>query len=94
MVMSTTNMWVWSANILSTSLTGGCRHNMKYKKYVLRFEGDPETVAFLKKHVAERQPNLGRARSLGRAAELLLGVEYKVTSVTLPRPTAEKVRSL
>ena len=27
-------------------------------------------------------------------AKLLFGVSYKVTSVTLPRPTAERVRSL
>ena len=67
---------------------------MKYKKYVLRFEGDSATVACLKAKVPERDDNLGRARELGRAANLLFGVTYKVTSVTLPRPTAEKVRSL
>ncbi len=67
---------------------------MKYKKYILTFDGDPDVVAFLKAHVAERQPDLGYARALGRAAKLLLRVDYKVTSVTLPRPTAERVKSL
>jgi len=67
---------------------------MKYKKYILTFWGDPETVAFLKRHIKEQQDNLGHARELGRAAKLLFGVSYKVTSVTLPRPTAERVKSL
>ena len=67
---------------------------MKYKKYILRFDGNPEIVAFLKKHIKEQQDNLGHARELGRAAKLLFGVSYKVTSVTLPRPTAERVKSL
>ncbi len=67
---------------------------MKYKRYVLKFEGDPEAVAFLARHVQEQHGNLERARALGRAAKLLLGVEYRVTSVTLPRPTAERVKSL
>ena len=67
---------------------------MKYKRYLLQFKGDPEAVTFLKARVKERHDNLGNARELGRAANLLFGVTYKVTSVTLPRPTAEKVRSL
>jgi len=67
---------------------------MKYKKYVLTFTGNPETVAFLKRHIKEQQDNLGHARELGRAAKLLFGVSYKVTSITLPRPTAERVKSL
>jgi len=67
---------------------------MKYKKYILRFTGDPEIVAFLKAHIKEQQDNLGHARNLGRAAKLLFGVSYKVTSITLPRPTAERVKSL
>lgn len=67
---------------------------MKYKRYILTFKGDPETVAFLEKRVAKQQDNLGRARNLGRAAHLLLGVDYTVTSITVPKPTAERVRSL
>jgi len=67
---------------------------MKYKKYILRFTGDPDVVFFLKRHIKEQQDNLGHARELGRAAKLLFGVSYKVTSVTLPRPTAERVKSL
>ena len=67
---------------------------MKYKQYILTFKGDPEVVAFLEKRIAKKQPNLGHARALGKAARLLLGVEYTVTSVTVPRPTAERVRSL
>jgi len=67
---------------------------MKYKRYVLRFEGDPEVVAFLKRHVEEQQSDLATARSLGRCAEALFGVKYRVTSVTVPRPTAERVKSL
>ena len=67
---------------------------MKYKRYILTFTGNPEAVAFLKKHIKEQQDNLGYARELGRAAKLLFGVSYKVTSVTLPRPTAERVKSL
>jgi len=67
---------------------------VKYKKYVLRFEDDPEAVAFLKRKVPERHDSLGTARELGRCAKVLFGVEYKVTSVTVPRPTAERVRSL
>ena len=67
---------------------------MKYKKYILRFDGNPEVVAFLKKHIKEQQDNLGYARELGRAAEILFDVKYKVTSITLPRPTAERVKSL
>ena len=67
---------------------------MKYKRYILRFDGNPETVAFLKRHVSEQQDNLGYARELGRAAEVLFDVKYKVTSITLPRPTAERVKSL
>ena len=67
---------------------------MKYKRYVLRFEGDSEIVAFLKRHVPEQQDSLGEARELGRCAQALFGVKYKVTSVTVPRPTAQRVRSL
>jgi len=67
---------------------------MKYKRYVLTFGGDPEVVAFLKAHVKEQHDSLAHARNLGRCARVLFGVDYKVTSVTLPRPTAEKVRSL
>ena len=64
------------------------------KQYTLTFEGDPEVVALLEKHTSKQQEGLGTARALGRAAELLFGVSYKVTGITLPRPTAEKVRSL
>lgn len=67
---------------------------MKYKRYVLSFGGDPEVVAFLKRRVPEQQDSLATARELGRCAKVLLGVSYKVTSVTVPRPTAERVRSL
>ena len=67
---------------------------MKYKRYILTFKGDPEIMAFLKRHISEQQDSLARARSLGRAAKLLLGVDYKVTSVTLPKPTAERVKSI
>ena len=72
---------------------------MKYKRYFLKFdsadrERDQEVLDFLRRHVAEQQGDLGRARALGRAAKLLLGVDYKVTSVTVPKPTAERVRSL
>jgi len=67
---------------------------VKYKKYVLTFTGDPGVVAFLKARVPEHHDNLGTARELGRCAKALLGVDYKVTSVTVPRPTAERVRSL
>lgn len=67
---------------------------MKYKRYLLKFKGDPEIVAFLGRHVREQQPDLARARALGKAARALFGVEYEVTSVTLPRPSAEKVKTL
>ena len=67
---------------------------MKYKQYILKFEGDPEIVTFLKVHIKEQHDSLSRARDLGRAAKALCGVSYKVTSVTLPRPMAERVRSL
>ena len=66
----------------------------QHKRYILAFTGNPETVAFLKRHVSEQQPNLARARELGRAAKVLLGVEYRVTSVTVRKPTAERVRSI
>ena len=67
---------------------------MKYKQYILTFKGDQEVIAFLEKHIAKKQPNLGQARALGKAARLLLGVDYTVTSITVPRPTAERVLSL
>jgi len=67
---------------------------VKYRKYVLTFAGDPEAVAFLAGHVDKRWPSLEQARARGRAARLLLGVEYKVRSVVVPRPTAEGVKAL
>lgn len=67
---------------------------MKYKTYILTFQGDPAIVAFLKTHVPKRQDNLGHARKLGRAARLLFGVVYNVTSVTRAQPTAERVKPL
>lgn len=67
---------------------------MKYKRYVLKFQGDPAMVAFLKSHVKEQHTDLQTARALGRAAKLLLNVDYEVASITLPRASAEKVKSL
>jgi len=65
-----------------------------YKRYILTFTGDSEAVAFLERRIKKEQPDLATARMLGRAAKTLLGVEYKVTSVTLPHITAERVKSL
>ena len=67
---------------------------MKYKKYILTFTGDPETVAFLRRKVRKEHGSLGEARALGRAAKTLFGVEYKVASVAVPRLEAERVKSL
>lgn len=69
---------------------------MKYKRYVLRFDGDPAVVAFLKRHVDEQHASLGKAREKGRCAKALFGVEYKVRPITLPKPAqAERpVKSL
>jgi len=67
---------------------------MKYRRYVLSFSGEPETVAFLAGHVRREWPNLGEARRRGRAAKLLLGVDYGVKSVVAPRPVVERVKAL
>ena len=67
---------------------------MKHKRYVLTFDGDPEAVAFLARKLPKQHGSLGKARELGRAAKALFDVRYKVTSVTVPRPTAERVRSI
>jgi len=61
---------------------------MKYRKYVLTFRGDSETVAFLAERVRREWPNLGEARKHGRAAALLFGVEYNVKSVVVSGPIA------
>ena len=68
---------------------------MKYKKYILTFSGDNKAaLSLLRTQISREQDNLGRARALGRAAKLLFGVSYNVTSVTLPKPTAERVKSI
>ena len=68
---------------------------MKYKRYILSFKGDPEAVVFLKqKAVSGQYSSLGQARRLGRAAETLFEVDDNVASVTVPRATADRVRSL
>ena len=70
---------------------------MKYKRYVLHFDGDSEIVTFLERHVQksfEGRGALAAARKKGKAARELFGVEYDAISVTLPEPTAERVRSL
>ena len=56
---------------------------MKYKRYVLRFSGDPEIVAFLEKHISTEHNTLRDAKATGRAAELLFGVEWEWQSITL-----------
>ena len=73
---------------------------MKYCKYILEFEGDPQIVAFLEKHVPrqwEGRGALGRARAAGRAAEALFPgkVRYKQPrSVTVARPQARSLKAL
>jgi hypothetical protein len=66
---------------------------VKHKKYLLTFVGDPEAVAFLQARVPKQWDRLGEARARGRAAKLLLGVQYKVTPVEKPR-VAGRVKSI
>lgn len=65
---------------------------MKYRKYILEFEGDPEVVMFLKKHVKREYRSLSDMRNIARAAELLFDVKRKDASVIMPRP--ERVKAL
>jgi len=59
---------------------------MKYKQYILTFEGDnPEVLRFLRNHVPDRHNSLKDAKDMGRAAELLFGVTWKWEAVTLAR---------
>jgi len=67
---------------------------MKYRQYVLMFKGDPEVISFLRKRVGEQWPALKQARTRGRAARLLFGVEYNVKSVVAPRPVVKRVKPL
>jgi len=69
---------------------------MKYCKYILKFKGDPEIVAFLEKHVPrqyEGRGALANARANGRAAKRLFGVMYETTPVVMAR-AAEQVKAL
>jgi len=65
---------------------------MKYRKYILEFEGDPEIVAFLAQHVKRQYRSLADMRAKARAAELLFGVKRKDASILMPRP--ERVKAL
>ena len=58
---------------------------MKYKRYRLTFSGNQEVVAFLEQRVPQEFDRLKDAKARGRAAELLFGVSWEWSSVTLPR---------
>jgi plasmid stabilization system protein ParE len=67
---------------------------MKYKTYLLQFDGDPEVVAFLERKVERKFRSLAEARRAGRAARELFGVGYEAVSVTRPRPDAGRVKPI
>ena len=70
---------------------------MKYKQYILTFKGNSEVVALLEKHVPRTYKGPGAladARKRGKAARALFGVEYEAKSITVPKPTVERVRSI
>ena len=65
---------------------------MKYRRYLLEFEGNPEVVAFLSKHIPREYKTLREMRERARAAELLFDVKRKDASILLPRP--ERIKAL
>jgi len=58
---------------------------MKFREYRLSFTGDPKVIGFLDIWVPDTYSKLARANAVGRAANLLFGVEFEVESVVRPR---------